>query len=92
MMDELAKVGGNVGNVWPAFGDGTRPSVLLSAHMDTVMPGCGVSRSAKRTGIRSDGSTILGADDNQLAIILEVLDVLKKERFCICRSNRFYDL
>jgi len=83
MMDDAGvKVGGNAGNIlarFPGIGHG-RP-VLLSAHMDTVMPGRGVKPVREKDRIRSDGSTILGADDKSgLAIILETLRVLKERK------------
>ena len=39
------------------------PPLLLSAHMDTVVPGHGVKARVADGIVRSDGSTILGADD-----------------------------
>jgi tripeptide aminopeptidase len=83
MMDDAGtKVGGNAGNVLARFpGRGRGRPVLLSAHMDTVMPGRGVKPVHEKDRIRSDGSTILGADDKSgLAIILEVLRVLKERK------------
>ena len=51
--------------------------VMLAAHMDTVMPGRGIRPVVQDGIIRSDGSTILGADDKAgIAIILETLAVL----------------
>ncbi len=81
MMDDAgAAVGGNAGNVFARFaGTGRGPAVLLSAHMDTVSPGRGVRPVRDGQRIRSDGSTILGADDKSgLAIILEVLRTLRE--------------
>lgn len=80
--DAGERVGGNAGNVLARFsGTGRGRAVLLSAHMDTVMPGCGVKPMREQDRIRSDGSTILGADDKSgLAIILEVLRVLKERK------------
>src|SRR5687768_15230929 len=37
--------------------------LLFSAHMDTVQPGTGVKPVVEDGFVRSDGSTILGADD-----------------------------
>ena len=39
------------------------PPLLLSAHMDTVVPGHGVRPLVSDGVVRSDGTTILGADD-----------------------------
>jgi tripeptide aminopeptidase len=83
MMDEAGSaVGGNAGNVFARFaGTGRGPAVLLSAHMDTVSPGRGVRPVREGQRIRSDGSTILGADDKSgLAIILETLRTLREHK------------
>lgn len=61
--------------------DGTKkgPTLLLSAHMDTVMPGVGVKPVVNGDKITSDGTTILGGDDKSgIAEILECLHVLKE--------------
>ena len=56
--------------------DGDAP-LLLSAHMDTVGTDTGIQPIVEAGIIRSDGTTILGADDKSgLAVILEVLQVL----------------
>ncbi len=81
MMDDVGKrIKGNAGNVLARFpGTGRGRAVLLSAHMDTVMPGRGVKPIREKDRIRSDGSTILGADDKSgLTIILEVLRALRE--------------
>ena len=52
------------------------PSVMLSAHMDTVEPGRGIKPILDADGetLRSDGATILGGDCKAgLAIVLEGL-------------------
>ena len=55
--------------------DGVGDSVLLSAHMDTVEPGRGITPVWDGADIiRSDGTTILGADNKAgCAVILEVI-------------------
>jgi tripeptide aminopeptidase len=74
--DAGEKVGGNVGNLIACF-RGTAsaaPPFLLSAHMDTVVPGEGVRPVIEGDIIRSDGTTVLGGDDKSgLAIICEVV-------------------
>ncbi len=57
------------------------PSVLLSAHMDTVRPGIGKRAVQDENGvITSEGDTILGADDlSGIAAILEAVRVIKEE-------------
>ena len=53
-----------------------RPPILLSGHMDTVQPGLGVQPQVADGVVRSNGTTILGADDKAgLAAILEALRV-----------------
>jgi len=61
--------------------EGTGEPVLLSAHMDTVEPGRGIRpRFDGPDVIRSDGTTILGADDKAgCAVILEVAASLTED-------------
>ncbi len=62
------------GNVL-AWRPGTGEPILLSAHMDTVEPGRGIQPIWDGPDIiRTDGSTILGADNKAgCAVILEVI-------------------
>lgn len=57
------------------------PTLLFSAHMDTVKPGIGKKVIVHEDGkITSDGSTVLGADDVAgIVEILEAIRVLKEE-------------
>jgi tripeptide aminopeptidase len=75
------KVGGNVGNLIAHF-SGTAPTatpILLSAHMDTVVPGEGIVPILDGDIVRTDGRTVLGGDDKSgVAIICEVLRVIKE--------------
>ncbi len=70
--------GGDCGNLVAKFrGNVEREPIFLSGHMDTVEPGRHVEPVFDNGVYRSDGSTILGADDKSaIAIILEVLDVI----------------
>src|SRR5499425_2138048 len=81
--DASEKVGGNVGNVIAHFlGNRTsaRP-LLLSAHMDTVIPGEGIVPILEGDILRTDGRTVLGGDDKSgVAIICEVLRVIEENR------------
>jgi len=53
------------------------PPLLLSAHMDTVGADTGIRPVVKEGVIRSDGTTILGADDKSgVAVILEVIQAM----------------
>ena len=81
--DAGEKVGGNVGNVIAHFRGNTanaRP-LLLSAHMDTVVPGEGIVPVLDGDILRTDGTTVLGGDDKSgVAIICEVLRVVKENK------------
>ena len=78
--DAGAKVGGNVGNLIAKF-PGNAPAsqpLLLSAHMDTVVPGEGIVPILEGDILRTDGTTVLGGDDKSgVAIICEVMRVIK---------------
>jgi tripeptide aminopeptidase len=77
--DAGTKVGGTTGNVLARVKGSVRVApLLLSAHMDTVIPGEGVRPIVEGDVIRTDGSTVLGGDDKSgCAIICEVLRVLR---------------
>jgi tripeptide aminopeptidase len=76
------KVGGNTGNVIARF-PGTIPgaeAIMMSAHMDTVVPGRGVKPVVEGDIIRSDGTTVLGGDDKSgCAVIIEVIRCLQEQ-------------
>ncbi len=80
--DAGERVGGETGNVIGSIpGTVPGPWLLLSAHMDTVVPGEGVVPVRRGDRITSDGRTILGGDDKSgLAIIMEVLRTLAERR------------
>jgi len=61
---------------------GTGKPILLNAHMDGVDPCRGIKPQVGADGIiRSDGTTILGADDRAgVAIILEAAHVITSEK------------
>jgi tripeptide aminopeptidase len=81
--DAGEKVGGNVGNLIATFA-GNAPDaqpLLLSAHMDTVVPGEGIEPILEGHILRTNGKTVLGGDDKSgVAIICEVLRVIKENR------------
>ncbi len=72
---------GNAGNLY-AYKKGTIQGepILFSAHIDTVAPGNGIKASIDQNGkITSDGSTVLGADDNAgLVSILEAITAIEE--------------
>ena len=80
--DSGEKVGGNTGNVIARF-QGNVPGstpLFLSAHMDTVVPGEGVTPVLEGNILRSDGRTVLGGDDKSgVAIICEVMRIVREQ-------------
>ena len=80
--DAGEKVGGNTGNVIARF-PGTipdAPPIMMSAHMDTVVPGEGVKPIVEGDIIRTDGTTVLGGDDKSgCAVIVEVIKCLQEQ-------------
>jgi tripeptide aminopeptidase len=97
--DAGSKVGGSVGNLIASF-QGNAPSappLLLSAHMDTVVPGEGIVPVLEGDVLRSDGRTVLGGDDKSgVAIICEAIRSLQEQKiphgdidvvFTICEES-----
>ncbi|MBI2953905.1 MAG: M20/M25/M40 family metallo-hydrolase [Chloroflexi bacterium] len=82
---ELTAMGGKVvvdatGNVIARFAGEGEP-VLLSAHLDTVLPTTGLRIVESDGKWRSDGTTILGADDKTgVAAILEAIRSLREKQ------------
>jgi tripeptide aminopeptidase len=80
--DAGSKVGGNTGNVIARF-PGTIASaepIMMSAHMDTVVPGRGVKPIVEGDIIRTDGTTVLGGDDKSgVAVIIETIRSLLEQ-------------
>ncbi|MFX9608479.1 M28 family peptidase, partial [Acinetobacter baumannii] len=57
------------------------PRIFLSAHFDTVEPTANLTILEEDGVLKSDGSTILGADDKGgMAPILEAVHMLKETR------------
>jgi len=80
--DAGEKVGGNTGNVIARFPGTIReaPPIMMSAHMDTVVPGEGVKPIVEGDIIRTDGTTVLGGDDKSgCAVIIEVINCLQEQ-------------
>lgn len=63
--DSGKRSGSDAGNLYAYIKGGkTGKPILLSAHMDTVMPACGKKAVFGENGkVTSDGTTVLGADD-----------------------------
>jgi tripeptide aminopeptidase len=77
-----ATFGGTTGNLIAHLpGDIAGPTLLLSAHMDTVEPARDISPSIKDGFIFSGGETVLGADDKAgVAIIIEAIRLVTENR------------
>ncbi len=81
--DAGEKVGGDVGNLI-AFKKGTLPDappIFFSAHFDTVEATPGLEPIVDGDVIRTDGKTVLGADDiSGMAPILEGMRILEEKK------------
>lgn len=81
VIEDLAgeKNGGNSGNVIGILRAPGKKKVLLSAHMDTVLPCDKVVPIIENGIIKSDGTTVLGGDDKAgIANIIEAIRVIKE--------------
>ena len=80
--DAGEKIGGNVGNLI-AFKKGTvsdAPPIFFSAHFDTVEATPGLEPIIDGDMIKTDGKTVLGADDiSGMAPILEAMRILDEQ-------------
>jgi tripeptide aminopeptidase len=74
------KCGGNTGNIIATLkGNVQAPTIMLGAHMDTVVPGENIKPQIRDGVIYSDGTTILGSDDKAgIAAILEAIRYIKE--------------
>ena len=75
------ETGSDTGNIIAYLdGDCCCEPLLLSCHMDTVVPGKGVKPVVKDGFVYSDGSTILGSDDKSgIAEIIEAVRSAKEQ-------------
>jgi tripeptide aminopeptidase len=75
-------IGGNCGNLYfkiPATNPKFAP-IAFFAHLDTVKATVGINAKITDNWIKTDGTTILGADDKAgLAIILELVHQLREQ-------------
>lgn len=74
--DSAARTGSNTGNLLCGLdGDERTLRLLFAAHMDTVEPGRGIAAKVEGDVIRSEGETILGADDKAgIAVSIELAE------------------
>jgi len=79
--DAGGKIGGNAGNIIADLpGTIAGKKILFCAHMDTVQPGNGVEPILVNNIIKSQGETILGADDKAgISAILIMLEIIKEK-------------
>lgn len=83
VFDNASKiVGGNCNNLIAQIpGTLKKDMIMVCAHMDTVKPGINIKPQIDGDVIKSDGSTILGADDKSgIAVIMETLRTLKENK------------
>ena len=78
--DTGSKIGGNAGNIYARSpGNLLADSIVMIAHMDRVKPGNNVKACICDGLIRSDGSTVLGADDAVgIAVMLGIADYIRE--------------
>src|SRR5205085_2334194 len=80
--DAVEKLGGNSGNVIARFAGtiSNAQPIMMSAHMDTVVPGESVKPIVEGDIIRTDETTVLGGDDKSgCAVIIEVIRCLQEQ-------------
>jgi len=76
-------LGGNCGNLVATFKGNVEkaPTIMLTAHLDCVVPCANIKPQIKDGIITSDGTTILGGDCKAgIVPILETLRVLKEDK------------
>lgn len=78
--EETGHGAGNLIVTWKAEGTNEAPKLFFTCHMDTVAPGEGIKPQISEDGfIRSDGTTILGADDKAgIAALFEAIRVIQE--------------
>ncbi|HEY3266661.1 MAG TPA: M20/M25/M40 family metallo-hydrolase [Armatimonadota bacterium] len=79
--DAGAAIGGDTGNlIARRAGSAAAEPIFLNAHIDTVQPTEGIVILHEDGVIRTDGTTVLGADDKAgVACILEAIEALDEE-------------
>ncbi|HMA68593.1 MAG TPA: M20/M25/M40 family metallo-hydrolase [Candidatus Mcinerneyibacterium sp.] len=76
------KVGSNANNIYAVLeGNSDKEGIILSVHMDTVVPAESQKPEINGTIIKSDGNSVLGGDDKAgIAIVFEIIEKLKEEK------------
>ncbi|HID98635.1 MAG TPA: M20/M25/M40 family metallo-hydrolase [Thermodesulfobacteriaceae bacterium] len=77
-----SRTGSDTGNIVVRLrGNKPAPPLFFNAHLDTVEPGRNIKPELKDGIFRSDGTTILGADDKSaVAILIEAAMILAENR------------
>ncbi len=76
-------IGGDCGNITGFLKSNSKnkKTILLSAHMDTVVPCEAIFPKIENDIIKTDGTSVLGGDDKAgVAAILELLRVIKEDK------------
>ncbi|MFC1559736.1 M20/M25/M40 family metallo-hydrolase [Candidatus Margulisiibacteriota bacterium] len=75
---------GEAGNLYASIKGNVAaaPRILINAHLDTVKPGVGIKPRVKNGVIRSDGTTILGADNKAgVVVMIEVMKAIREGKY-----------
>ena len=77
----MDKTGSNTGNVYATLpGNAPGEPIVLSAHLDTVVPGVGVEPVVEDGIVRSKGDTVLGSDDKSgVVAIVEAMRTVAEQ-------------
>ena len=80
--DAGEKIGGTAGNLIAVLeGQKDAPALLFCAHMDRVEPGRGIKPVVEDGAVKSDGTTILAADDVAgIAAVLEAVRTVQAQQ------------
>jgi tripeptide aminopeptidase len=80
--DAGEKIGGTAGNLIAVLeGQKDAPALLFCAHMDRVEPGRGIKPVVEDAVVKSDGTTILAADDVAgIAAVLEAVRTVQEQQ------------
>ncbi|TVP82771.1 MAG: M20/M25/M40 family metallo-hydrolase [Alkalicoccus sp.] len=78
--DSMERTGHGAGNLVITWeGNGEWDTIYFTSHMDTVVPGLGVSPEVRDGYIYSDGTTVLGADDKAgIAAMIEAVRTVQE--------------
>lgn len=83
--DTGSKIDGNSGNLYLHMHGIGDSSVAFLAHMDTVKPTFGLEPIVTDNNVRSNGKTVLGADDRLgIALLCELVKYLKESKIKHC--------